>query len=136
MSRPLSADQFRELARSQRTLQLRTIARFIVSQWPELDADVIPSWSSTDRKVGRLRAIGRGRHGGLLRVWWRNGRTPGTSPGTSYLDVGWLLYHHDTSDSYRRTFEATSDVSRWLDHPDHTTTGHRCPFCRDGMEAR
>ena len=56
-------------------------------------AKIEPSYTNTDRKIGRLRWPGKGRRGLKLTIWYeRLGRQP--------------VFEHDSSETYRRHKEA------------------------------
>jgi hypothetical protein len=77
---------------------LKTIAREINDRVPGLTAEVVKSWSSTDRKIpgSRIRIPGKGRHGNRLIVRVERTRR--------------VLLDHDASETYR----SNDEVERWL----------------------
>ena len=76
--------------------RLKTIARFINENLPDLEAKIEQGYCNTDRKVGRLRVPGRGRIGSRLKGRRR-------SDGKVILD-------HNSAETYRTNRE----VEAWL----------------------
>ena len=66
-----------------------------INEHTVLTAEVERSYTNTDRKVGRLRAPGKGRHGNRLLVRDAKGRE---------------IFSHDSSQTYRHN----SEVLEWL----------------------
>lgn len=91
-----------------RAPRLAQIAALVNEHFPSAySATVEPSWSSTDRPLGRtrLRIAGKGRRGNRLIV---------TRNGTKVVD-------HDSSQTYRENGEALEKVGRLVDHPEAWT---------------
>jgi hypothetical protein len=75
--------------------RLKTIAREINESIAGLRAKVVPGYCNTDRKAGRLRVPGKGRHGNRLIVTDVTGKT---------------ILDHNGAETYR----SNDEVERWL----------------------
>lgn len=73
---------------------IKGLAKEIKQRWPHLDVRVERGYCDTDRKAGRLRVPGKGRHGSRLMV----------------MLEGAMLLDHNNAQTYRRT----SDVRDWM----------------------
>ena len=80
--------------------RLKTIAKWINENVPELNATVQPSTYSTDRKIGRLRWPGKGRKGNRLIVTRKRG------------DV--VIIDHNSAETYRTNAEVEEWLARWI----------------------
>lgn len=88
-----------------RAPRLEEIAAIVTNHFPKgYSAEVVSSWSSTDRKLTgtRLRHPGKGRRGNRLVV--KRGPV--------------VLVDHDSSETYRENGEALEKVARLAKHPD------------------
>ncbi len=79
-----------------RARRLAAIAAWINENLPALEARIERSYCNTDRKVGRLRWPGKGRHGNKIIVTERA--------------TGSVLLDHDGAQTYR----TNAEVERWL----------------------
>jgi len=97
--------------------RLATIAREINADLNGFTAEVIRGYACTDRKVGRLRIPGKGRHGSRLVV--RN------ADGNVVLD-------HNSAEPYRRNDEVEAWLAKLKDTIDKQGPDLRtfCPHCR------
>lgn len=78
--------------------RLKTIARWINENVPELTAVVEKGYANTDRKIGRLRWPGKGRTGNRL-VVRRNAV---------------VVLDHNSAETYRTNSEVEYWLERWL----------------------
>jgi hypothetical protein len=95
-----------------RAPRLAQIATLVNEHFPKgYTAEVISSWSSTDRKIPgtRQRHPGKGRRGNRLFVRLN----------------GALLVDHDSSETYRENGEALEKVARLIGHPSAGDFGRR-----------
>jgi hypothetical protein len=81
--------------------RLAQIAAVINNDFPLFIATIERSFCNTDRKIGRLRHPGKGRHGTRLIVRWRH---------LSSLDPRSKVFDHNSAETYRRNQE----VEDWL----------------------
>lgn len=84
-----------------RAPSLKKLAAEIERRFPDLSAQVNPSWASTDRDIPgtRLRSPGKGRHGNELVVRKRASASGGP-----------VLYRHNSAETYRNNGE----VVNWI----------------------
>lgn len=80
-----------------RAPRLKQLAAEIEKKFPELRARIERGFCNTDRKIGRLRWPGKGRHGNRLIVVDRKS--------------GKVVFDHNAAETYR----ANSDVVRWIE---------------------
>ena len=79
--------------------RLKTIAKEINESIPDLGARLERGYCDTDRKIGRLRVPGKGRHGNRLIV--------------TYLPTGQVVYEHNSAEPYRINAEVEVWLERW-----------------------
>ena len=82
--------------------RLKKLAEVIRAEWPDLDVRVERGFCNTDRKVGRHRHPGKGRHGTRLIV-----RDLSMQPPYG----GEVLLDHNSAETYRRN----SEVVEWIE---------------------
>jgi len=79
-----------------RARRLKAIAKHINENWPEYEAKVEKGYCNTDRKIGRLRWPGKGRHGNRLLVRRIADRK--------------LVFDHNAAETYR----SNDEVEYWV----------------------
>lgn len=86
----------RRIEVGKRVPRLKSLAKYINENMPAYEAQVVAGYCNTDRKIGRLRWPGKGRHGNRLKVRRRSDNK--------------MVFDHNAAETYR----CNDEVVQWI----------------------